>query len=343
MINERFQNNYDFLRIFAATCICFTHSFNLIGRDAFEPMMRLSGGRFDFSFLGLSIFFSISGYLITKSVYTSSSLPGYFWKRFLRIQPLLIVVCILTVFILGPVFTVLPAHEYFTTPGTWTYFRNIFPATGIQFRLPGVFSSNVYNTGVNGSLWTLIVEERLYLAVSVFFFFKKSMKLFAFMMLMVNILFVLKGFLFQGTIAQYLDGSHVFYAMIFLNAGVMYQLAISFKALLRNKITLLTLPILAVCLALPFLASLLVIVIPFCIILLGQVSAATNRAGRWGDFTYGIYIFAFPIQQTLIACHLFVQSPYSLFLATMGIVLPLSALSWHLLEKRCLSYKKLVP
>ncbi len=342
MINERFQNNYDFLRIFAATCICFTHSFNLIGRDAYEPVMRLSGGRFDFSFLGLSIFFAISGYLITKSVYTSTSLPSYFWKRFLRIQPLLILVCILTVFVLGPVFTELSAREYFTNPEAWTYFRNIFPATGIQFRLPGVFNSNMHNTGVNGSLWTLIVEERLYLAVSVFFFFKENKKLFAFMMLIVNILFVCKAVLFEGPIAQYLAGSHVFYAMVFLNAGVMYQLSINFKNLLKNKTAFLLIPVLAVCLALPLLEPLLVIVIPFSILLVAQVTAATNRAARWGDFTYGIYIFAFPVQQTLIACHLFVQSPYSLFLATMGIVLPLSALSWHLLEKRCLSFKKLV-
>jgi len=87
---------------------------------------------------------------------------------------------------------------------------------------------------------------------------------------------------------------------------------------------------------------LLVMIIPFCIILIAQVSAATNKAGKWGDFTYGVYIFAFPVQQILIASHQFLKSPYSLFMATMAIVLPLSALSWHLLEKKCLAHKKLV-
>lgn len=305
-------------------------------------MMRLSGGRYDFSFIGLSIFFSISGYLITKSVYTSSSLLSYFWKRFLRIQPLLILVCILTVFILGPIFTTLSAEEYFVNRETWTYFRNIFPATGIQFVLPGVFGNNIHGDGVNGSLWTLIVEERLYLAVSVYFFFKKQKKFFALMMLIINILFMLKEFFFQGAIAQYLAGSHVFYAMIFLNAGVMYQIAIGFKSLLHNKFTLLMVPVLAIALTFPQIESLLVVIIPFSVILLAHISAATNRAGKWGDFTYGVYIFAFPVQQVLIACHLFLVSPYTLFMATMAIVLPLSALSWHLLEKKCLGYKKLV-
>ncbi len=342
MINERFNNNYDFLRIFAATCICFTHSFNLINKDALEPMMLISGGRYDFSFIGLSIFFSISGYLITKSVYTSSSLLSYFWKRFLRIQPLLILVCILSVFVLGPIFTTLPAQEYFENAQAWTYFRNVFPATGIQFVLPGVFANNIHGDGVNGSLWTLIVEERLYLAVSVFFLFKKQKKLFVFMMLLVNILFVFKSMLFHGAIDQYLAGSHVFYAMIFLNAGAMYQVGIDFKSLLKNKSAWLALLAIAISLALPLLEFLLVITVPFCIILIAQVSAATNKAGKWGDFTYGVYIFAFPVQQMLIARHLFVQSPYSLFMVTMAIVLPLSALSWHFLEKRCLGYKNLV-
>ena len=305
-------------------------------------MMRLSGGRYDFSFIGLSIFFSISGYLITKSVYTSSSLLSYFWKRFLRIQPLLILVCILTVLVLGPIFTTLPTQEYLGNPETWTYFRNIFPATGIQFVLPGVFAENIHGDGVNGSLWTLIVEERLYLAVSLFFLFKKQKKIFAFMMLLVNILLLFKSIFFEGAIVQYLAGSHVFYAMIFLNAGAMYQLAINFKSLLKNKFVWLALPVMAVSLALPMLEFLLVMIIPFCIILIAQVSAATNKAGKWGDFTYGVYIFAFPVQQMLIACHQFPESPYTLFMATMAIVLPLSALSWHLLEKKCLAYKKLV-
>ncbi len=343
MINERFNNNYDFLRIFAATCICFTHSFNLLQKDALEPMMQLLGQRYDFSFIGLSIFFSISGYLIAKSAYTSSSLVSYFWKRFLRIQPLLILVCVLTVFVMGPIFTILPAKEYFASPETWTYFRNIFPATGIQFVLPGVFANNMHANAVNGSLWTLVVEERLYLLVSVFFFFKKQKKLFAFMILLANLVIAFKSFFFTETIVEYLGGGHVFYALIFLNAAVLYQLSIDFKFLQKQKFTwLASIALLIVAFTFSGIQFLQVWVIPFCVILIAHVRAATNRAGKWGDFTYGVYIFSFPVQQMLIASSEMLHTPLVLFFATMAIVLPLSALSWHLLEKKCLNYKKLL-
>ncbi len=257
-------------------------------------------------------------------------------------QPLLILVCILTVFVVGPIFTNLTSKEYFGNSETWTYFRNIFPATGIQFFLPGVFTGNIHADGVNGSLWTLIVEERLYLIVSVFFLFKKQQRVFALLMIMVNILFGFKGILFHGAIAEYLSGSPAFYAMVFLNAGLLYQLDFDFKSILKSNLAWLTIPLVAISFVFPLLQFLQVLLIPFCVVLIAQVSALTNKAGKWGDFTYGVYIFAFPVQQMLIAENILVHNPYNLFLVTMAIVLPLSALSWHLLEKRCLNYKKLV-
>lgn len=97
LLKERLNNNYDFLRVFAALCITLTHSYNLLQQSELEPLMKFSGQRVDFSFIGLSIFFSVSGYLVAKSAITSPSFKNYVWKRFLRIQPLLIVVCILSV------------------------------------------------------------------------------------------------------------------------------------------------------------------------------------------------------------------------------------------------------
>src|SRR6218665_3340434 len=130
---ERYTNNFDLLRMFAAVCITFTHSFNLVGLYLEEPLMHFSNARYDFSFIGLSIFFTISGYLIAKSACNSVSVYNYWWKRFLRIQPLLIVVCFISIFFIGPYFSALGLKNYFTNTGTWTYWRNVFPATGIQF------------------------------------------------------------------------------------------------------------------------------------------------------------------------------------------------------------------
>ncbi|MGN6531342.1 MAG: acyltransferase family protein, partial [Ginsengibacter sp.] len=155
--NERFQNNYDFLRLFAACSIMFYHSFSLLRKIHEEPVYELTNGRINFGFVGLSIFFCISGYLIAKSAVRSPTIINYLWKRLLRVQPLLIITCILTVFICV-FFTNFSAKDYFLNPGTWSYFRNVMPVFGLQFTLPGVFVHNIAENGVNGSLWTLILE-----------------------------------------------------------------------------------------------------------------------------------------------------------------------------------------
>jgi peptidoglycan/LPS O-acetylase OafA/YrhL len=110
----------------------------------------------------------------------------------LRIQPLLLFVCLISFFVLGPLVTSLNKLEYFKNPATWTYFRNVFPATGIQFTLPGVFTNNIGEAGVNGSLWTLVVEERLYLLVGLFFIIKKNVrKYFTTFVVFLNLLYLL--------------------------------------------------------------------------------------------------------------------------------------------------------
>ncbi|MEO6904792.1 MAG: acyltransferase family protein, partial [Ginsengibacter sp.] len=76
-VKERFQNNYDFLRIFAALCIILFHSFALLGKIKSEPLFEFTKGRINFSFIGLSIFFCISGYLIAKSAVKSPTVKNY--------------------------------------------------------------------------------------------------------------------------------------------------------------------------------------------------------------------------------------------------------------------------
>ena len=337
--NVRLKNNYDFLRLFAAFCIAFTHSFNLLHLNHSEPLMSLSGNRYDFSFIGLSIFFCVSGYLITKSACTSTSFLHYCWKRFLRIQPLLIVVCILSIAVMGPFYTSFNLTTYFTHPHTYTYFRNIFPATGIQFTLPGVFDKNIAESSVNGSLWTLVVEERLYLFLGLIFLARHQRQYFVYLLLVVNLLYLFRDFIFPDKIATYLNGSHVFYAMLFLNAGVLYLLNLDFSDSKKRKYCLLYVLVTIICLVIPSLHFLLVIVIPVCIISLANIRGFTNKAGKWGDFTYGIYIFSFPVQQMLIASELVKNNPYELFLLTILIVVPLAILSWHFIEKKLLNLK----
>ncbi|MFZ1528954.1 MAG: acyltransferase [Ferruginibacter sp.] len=341
--NERFTNNFDFLRVIAALCIAFSHSFGLLNRASEDPLMKLSDQHYDFSFIGLCIFFSISGYLITKSAANSASLINYAWKRFLRIQPLLILVTLLSIFVLGPLFTKLTAADYFKQLASWTYLRNVFPATGIQFSLPGVFENNIREPGVNGSLWTLVVEERLYIFTAIVFFLSnKKRKYYLLFIALYNMVYMVNNYAWHFSAATFLKGPAAFYALIFLNAGALYlqgNAAVSSGKLVN---LLVLLPLLLLSLVFFQLDFLQVLLIPLFVILVAHVRAFTNHAGRWGDFTYGLYIFAFPVQQIIIDIHNNQVHPYPLFLLTVLVCLPLAVLSWHLLEKTMLALKSRV-
>ena len=186
-------------------------------------------GELIFRLLVLSIFFCISGYLIAKSVVKSPTILNYLWKRLLRIQPLLIVTCFFTVFLLGPFFTTLSLKEYFSDFQTYSYFRNILPVFGIQFTLPGVFLHQL-DKGVNGSLWTLIVEERMYLLMTVVFLYRKDKSNYLIVLIiLLNLFYLVNRYFFYGEMLPYFSGAAFFYSLLFLNSATLYILNFRFK------------------------------------------------------------------------------------------------------------------
>lgn len=250
----------------------------------------------------------------------------------------MIIVTLIFIFIIGPVFTSLATGEYFSSTSTWTYLRNIFPATGVQFTLPGVFTDHV-DAGVNGSLWTLVIEERLYLLVSILFIRRMNRIFFVAGMLLVDLLYILQ---YYHNWIPYLDTNGAFFALLFLNAGVMYLLRMDTIASAAKHLLLVITPLLILSLLFSPFAPLLIFCIPLFVISIANIRGITNRAGQWGDFTYGVYIFAFPVQQILIALGATKNNPWLFFGETMLIVLPLAIISWHLIEKKFLEKKELV-
>ena len=336
-IKERFQNNYDFLRIFAAFCIIFFHSFALLGKTSSEPLFRFSNGRMNFSFIGLSIFFCISGYLIGKSAVKSPSLANYLWKRFLRIQPLLIVTCFVTVFILGPLLTEISLKSFFLDGHTYSYFRNILPVFGIQFTLPGVFVHQLADKGINGSLWTLIVEERMYLLMTVVFLYRKDKSLyFIILIVLLNLFYLINRYFFYGEMLPYFSNIAFFYALLFLNSAGLY---LSNFRLMNNFALAIIIAFIGflVAFVFPGIDFIYFISLPLLINGIAKIKGKTNYVGKYGDFTYCTYIFSFPVQQILIKEG--ILNPYLVFLLTLAIVLPLAVVSWNLVEKRFLQLR----
>lgn len=296
---------------------------------------------FLFSFLiiksniGLLFFFSISGYLVAGSWLRDQNLLRYLFRRTLRLFPALIVVVLLTVFLLGPIFTTLSLHDYLTNSESYAYLSNAVLL--YESLLPGVFLDNPQRV-VNGSLWTLSVEFMLYLCLPLFAF-SKGLK---------NILIFVSVTAILGLLATFYSDNYwifnVTYVSMFFMAGVSTRYIWQEKHIplrLSTFLFVLTIAFYGFTDTNSYLFNIwLAFSLSFFIIALGQ-STKFNlpRFNYFGDLSYGVYLYAFPIQQ--IVAHFFIGeiSVLTSIVWTTILTLLCAFASWHLIEKRSLALK----
>lgn len=151
------RNNFNLMRLVAAWMVIYGHASAITGipfTDAFGWATRLRGA----GAVAVDLFFVVSGFLIAASL-ERNDVRGYLVSRGLRILPALAVCVALTTFVLGPLLTT--AADYWSQPETWGYFLVNASLALSRFQLPGVFAAHPLDV-VNGSLWTLPNEARLY-------------------------------------------------------------------------------------------------------------------------------------------------------------------------------------
>ena len=156
------RNNFNLIRLFAAWLVIYGHAWAITGSTGGDLVTLLT----QFKFAGgvaVDVFFFISGFLIAASLQRNDT-RGYLTSRALRILPALVVCVVLSVFVLGPLLTTAP--DYWHQPMTWDYLWSNSILWASRYTLPGVFES-LPQQAVNGSLWTLPIEARLYLALLV--------------------------------------------------------------------------------------------------------------------------------------------------------------------------------
>lgn len=178
-ISQGRNNNLNLMRLIAAVMVIFSHSFPIsYGADHSDFLNTFSKGQMTFGNLSVCLFFFFGGFLIMSSAERSKTAKVFFHKRIQRLFPSLAAMVLITVAVLGPIFTDLGITAYFTNPDTYKYLLNavLIPIHS----LPGVFTSNIYGTTVNGPLWTLPVEFICYVICFVMYYLhiteKKSMK-----------------------------------------------------------------------------------------------------------------------------------------------------------------------
>ena len=323
-------NNFDCVRIVAASLVLFSHHFALTAQP--EPtffQLHSIGG------MAVLVFFSLSGYLVTQSWFADPNAWRFAARRALRIWPALTLVVVLTVLCLGPLVTTLPISEYLKHRATWDYLKTLRMA--VHYVLPGVFETNPYPHGVNGSLWTIPLEVRCYIALGV-----------------LGLLGMLKR---RAALVAFAAAYFIWYT--YKSSPDLYgklhygrELSAYFLAgavLNCTQNTWSKKPILWLGFALGFsviawLAGLrymsILIALPCLVIWFGRASTPVlHRAGRWGDPSYGLYLFAFPIQQTVILTAYPALGFFPSMLVSFLFTSIAAYSSWHLVEKRALRLK----
>jgi peptidoglycan/LPS O-acetylase OafA/YrhL len=324
------KNNLDIIRFIAATLVLFSHAYPLTtGNNASEPFAILTNGQMTYGEFAVSIFFVISGFLITQSFDRSRNAINYMKARALRIFPGLILCVLLTVFVLGPVFTDLSLAEYFRNRETYDYFK-VITLYWLQFDLPGMFTQNIWPGAVNGSLWTLWYE---------FFFYIVVVALGVTRLLDKRV--VLLGFILSS--ALFFIGKGGFYTDLFryFSAGMVFYL---FRKQIKMNVILavVSLVVLIVTANLGYFEFAFTILGGYLIFFLAfETRLRLHNFGKFGDFSYGIYIYAFPIQQVVTSMFQNEITPFENFLYSFPPTLVLAVMSWYVIEKRALKYKKI--
>lgn len=341
------NNNFNLLRIGAAIAVVLSHSILLSGNLDSSFAWRLG-------YMAVNCFFVISGFLVCGSLLVRRNLASYTVARLLRIYPALVAVVTVTIFALGPVLSSLHAYAYLTHPSTWNYLlRNSLLVIGeVEFYLPGMFQDNPLPGQVNTPLWTLQYELAMYAALAGIWFICSRInrspqqshdhRIFQIAVIVITVVCT-TGYL--ANIIKLQPGTNA--VADFLRFGAMFSAGASYY-LLRHRIRL-SLPIMGLLLLLIFFCStirpLYIVVtylsLPYILLCLAYLPGGLLRRYNYlGDYSYGVYIMAYPIQQTLVFFNPAISS-WLLFILTMLVCLPLAAASWHVIEKPALRLKRL--
>lgn len=330
------NNNLNLLRIVAASAVLVSHGYALTtGDPTREPLLALTG--LTLGTFSVVVFFAISGLLIARSFDRRKSLAHFLAARFLRLWPGLLVLACLSAWVMGPAVTVLPWRAYWHDHATWTYVPRTLTLYFLQGELPGVFAHNAFPREVNGSLWSLFYEVACYAVVAVLGLgglLRGGWKFAVFMALVLaaqvwaathspaaGVLFRLRTLAFYG------------FPFALGIAAYVWRQNLPIKGWLALAIWLLPVALHGSA----YEPTGLMIALAYTSYFLAFVpQGAILQYNRLGDYSYGIYIYAFPLQQ-ILANYFPGLSPELHIACAAPLVLLCAIASWHGLESRALA------
>ena len=338
-------SGFDYLRVGLAVAVVGVHSWRVTtGPGAMEDVHVLLAALIN---LILPLFFGLSGFLVAGSLERTRNLKVFLTFRALRIFPALTVEVVLSAVLLGPLLTTLTLGAYLGDPLFARYLAN---ALGIvSFELPGVFRANP-TTEVNGSLWTVPYELECYVLLSVLALVTATRR----PRLLLGGLLAYGAYLCASTVLDLgLGGAygvtvagaetarvHVSYLLVpsFVAGVVLYLLRdrVPFGAGLIGLSALLA----YACLTTPYLYGLTPLPAAYLAAGLGLQAPPKSALLRSGDYSYGVYLYAYPVQQAVWQLAPGGRGYLGNLLLSLLLVSLFAAFSWHVVERPALSLKR---
>ena len=329
-MNARENNSYDFVRFWAASAVLFSHQFALSGLP--EPAVPCYGE--DFGKLAVEIFFCLSGFLICKSLQKSADWAEFVSARFLRIFPNL--GFSLTATSIG---TMVWYHNY---EHAWKHLKFILGNLlmffrGVTYRVPGIFEDAKGGSAVNGPLWSLPSELWLYVLLFLFFVAggRRSGLFILVGAILLSVLWGLTPILGDFSFGPFDSLQFPRLGSYFLSGALVatcwdrirpHAIAMGLIAAVAMLAARSLLPVNTI------LQSMLLAMVVIC---LGS-SNLMAWFSKGGDASYGMYIFAWPIQQV---CLLRIESFWASMAVAFVVTTILGYATWHSFEKRVMSWR----
>ncbi len=323
------RNNFNLMRLVAAWLVIYGHAHAITGIPgndgiAWLTQLRAAGA------VAVDMFFALSGFLIAASL-QRNTVRGYLVSRGLRILPALVVCVALTTLLLGPLVT--SAADYWTQGQTWDYLLVNASLLLSRFHLPGVFAGHPTEV-VNGSLWTLPNEARLYLLLMTTWLLgllapKRYTALWA--------LAMVTGYIWAGRHWPLPDHIQKYgECAAFFTTGALLWIN-------RERIRLSGWAVVALLACFALLRGTAWSHLPY----FGLLTYGTLYLGmrvrlpviRRHDLSYGLYLYGWPAQQLAWMLPAGKSIAGNIFIASL-IALVCAALSWWLVERPALRWKK---
>ena len=327
------HNAFGVVRLALAVAVVISHAGSVAtGSAGDEPLLAATG--FTLGEHAVNGFFAVSGFLVTMS-FDRRGARDYALARALRIVPGLVAATLAVSLLLGPAMSRLTLAEYLRDPGLWRFVEGTLTTFKSNAALPGVFADNPIRSPL-GTVWTLKYEVFCYvgvLAAGLAGLVRQRWALPA-LAVALAIALVLAEARFAPLPKHWETNLRL--PLIFCTGAALYSI--------RDRVPLSVLPVAAALLAGGLLQG---SVLYRAVLFTGEAYAAIWLAlgplariapEPKADLSYGIYLYGWPIQQSLYALAPGLP-PAALLAASLTLVVPVAALSWYAVEQPCLRLK----